>query len=171
MMEMENDDGKIENTDDNQNDENIDDEDGSNSESSGSDPETIRAEINNRMKRRRTTVLHRRSQRHTTLRISHPDVHLLYDHLLNQRDGRSFVILPELVSPTPFLLGTACRAEVAVHGPDGEGCWRVRVSGTVLPTTVAAIHRALQSTANGRLEVVAETDHRTSTLSALSFPH
>lgn len=129
--------------------------------------EQIRAEISARIKRRKLQKIHKRTQNHGLLRII--DVHDFADYLLNQRNGRAFVILPELVSPEPFLLGTQCRCEVVVHGEDAHGVARVKVGGLVMPEALGKMQSRLEGVAEVPLGLATETDPRTLTLSQLPF--
>lgn len=147
--------------------------DGENEEEDGDDDiekvEQIRAEISERIKRRKLKKIHKRTQNHGILRIT--DVHEFADYLLNQRNGRSFVVLPELVSPEPFLLGTRCRNEMVVHGGDVHGVHRVKMSGMLMPEGLGRLQRALEAGLGPevRLGLVTETDPRTVTLSQLPY--
>lgn len=99
-------------------------------------PRDIKAAILHRINRARKVQSKRRSAAPTTLRVTGKvAVHSLIDFIINQRDGRSYVILPELVAPTPFLHGTLCKSEMGVVGPILGGEYQVRLCGTIPPPT------------------------------------
>lgn len=129
--------------------------------------EQIRAEISDRIKRRKLKNIHKRTLNQGTLRII--DVHGFVDYLLNQKHGRSYVILPELVSPLPFLMGTCCKNEMAVHGADVNGVGRVRISGVLMPSAVAAVRKGVEGLLGSSVNMSSEVDPRTSTLSQLHY--
>jgi hypothetical protein len=149
------------------------DEDESDDEAEDSDnAEQIRAEISNRIKRRKLKSIHKRSLHQGSLCVK--DVHGFVDYLLNQKHGRSYVILPELVSPVPFLMGTCCRNEMVVHGADVNGVSRVRLGGVLMPSSVSGVRGGIEGLLGGAASpaVVAmssEVDPRTSTLSQLGY--
>lgn len=104
------------------------------------DPRKIREAINARLNRARKSVATKRSVAATTLIVrGELAVHGLVDFLLNQRDGKSYVILPELIAPGPFLHGALSRSELSVVGPILGGEYQVNVSGIVLPNATKLI--------------------------------
>jgi len=133
--------------------------------------DSIRAEISARIKRHKLAKIQQRTLNHQGL-IRILDVHAFVDYLMNQRNGKSFVILPELISPTPFLYGTYCRAEVVVHGRDVGGVERVKVSGVVLPEGVVRIRKTLENVLGEEgmpVGVALDSDPRTTALNQLPF--
>lgn len=130
------------------------------------DRNAIRMEISDRIKRCKLKKIRRRTQQNGSVRIR--DVHAFVDFLVNQRNGRSYVVLPELVSPVGFLHGTYCRNELVVHGADLDGVGRVRVTGAVLPEAVARIRATLETLlAPASIDVSCDADPRTLALTAL----
>jgi len=59
--------------------------------------------------------------------------------LLNQKNGKSFVIFPEFVAPCPFLYGTMCKSELTITGPVEKELYQIRVNGVVLPSALQFI--------------------------------
>lgn len=82
-----------------------------------------------------------KSQKKTPILVR--DVHVFVDFLLNQKDGRSFVILPELISPNPFLYGTLSKNEAVVYGPDAHSNYILKITGQVLPSSVENVVKTL----------------------------
>jgi hypothetical protein len=104
------------------------------------DPQLIKEAINRRINRARKTHSKRVSVASTTLSVSGEiSVHGLVDFLLNQRDGKSFVVMPELVAPGPFLHGTLSRTDLSVVGPIHGGDYQISGTGMVLPTAAEAL--------------------------------
>lgn len=98
------------------------------------DSKTIKSLIHDRLNKARTVQSRRRSTATVTLALrGEIAVHTLIDFILNQRDGKSFVIMPELISPGPFLYGTLCKSDLSVVGPILGGEYQVRLTGTLLP--------------------------------------
>lgn len=94
------------------------------------------------MQRSKVRRIGKKVARHQTIAIK--DVHVFVDYLLNQKDGKSFVLLPDLIAPHPFLFGTLCRNEAAVNGPDTQGFYRLKVDGLILPGTLRTILEGFQ---------------------------
>lgn len=134
---------------------------------SEADHDAIRAEITERIKKRKLKKIQRRSQQNWTVRIR--QVHEFVDFLINQRNGRSFVILPELIACYPFLHGTLCRNEMLVHGPDGQQVSRVKLSGALLPEAVYRVRMALHGLVSDDLRLASEPDLRTTALKTFPF--
>lgn len=110
------------------------------SEQENVDPRTIKDSINARLNKARKTQSKRRSVAAVTLTITGESaVHLLVDFIMNQRDGRSYVIIPELISPAPFLFGTLCKTELSIVGPILHGDYQVKATGLLLPEAAEEI--------------------------------
>lgn len=143
-------------------------EDGSDGEGEGLenvDPERIRARVDVRLRRGKVAKVKRtqQSSQHVLV-IRGSDVHVFVDYLLNQRDGRSTVLIPQLLAPMPFLYGALLRNEALVYGPDVSGVFRLKLQGQVLPGASARILRILQTHHDGALSLAGETDPRTEAL-------
>ena len=127
----------------------------------------IKNQINLRMHKNKVRRISKRVAKHQTILIK--DVHVLVDYILNQKDGKSFVLLPDLVSPRPFLYGTLCRNEASIHGPDLQGTYRLKLDGMILP----GAQRNLVEALNGQMDtqappqVSSALDPRTESLGAL----
>lgn len=100
------------------------------------DARAIKAAINRRVNRTRRRVSSRTSTAAPNVTVrGEGSVHALVDYLLNQRNGRSYVIIPQLLSPEPFLFGTQTRAELTINGPLESGdLYQVRANGLLLPS-------------------------------------
>ncbi len=130
--------------------------------------ELIRAEISERLKRRRLTRIQKRSAYQGTILVR--DAHSFLDYLINQKNGRSYIVLPELVSPMPFLYGTFCKNEMVVHGADVQGgLSRLKVNGTVMPDAVCRIKMVLAGMLEEEPSLAVEEDSRTSPFSRLDY--
>lgn len=104
------------------------------------DSKTLRKNINSRINR--TKITRTKSSAETSLTVKgEQSVHFLFDYIMNQKDGRSFVVLPELISPGPFLHGTLCRAEFNAVGPlAGSGQWQIEINkGVILPGLASSL--------------------------------
>jgi hypothetical protein len=132
------------------------------------DPERIRARVDVRLRRGKVAKVRRtqQSSRHVLV-VRGQDVHVFVDYLLNQKDGRSTVLIPQLLAPMPFLYGALLRNEALVYGPDATGMFRLRVQGQILPGAAAKIQRILQTHLGvDQLGVAGETDPRTEALTS-----
>lgn len=136
------------------------------------DPREIKRTINQRLNHTRQSISVRRSMAPSSLTVrGEAAVHCLVDFLLNQKDGKSYVIAPELVASGPFLYGTLCRPEISVQGPlaDGGG-YQMKVSGLVLPSAAAAlISEALPKDPAGTFKVATVHDERTDPFIAIQL--
>lgn len=129
------------------------------------DAKTVKSLVHDRLSRARKTQSRRRSAAAVTLTVrGEMGVHTLVDFILNQKDGRSFVILPELVAPGPFLYGTLCRSELSVVGPIVGGDHQARLGGGILLPTLckSILEQALvPPTGGGPLSLKPTIDDRT----------
>lgn len=135
------------------------------------DPLRLRAKINTRLQARRSRRLLGRARGAYSGRIQGAQhVHVLFDYLLNQRDGHSFVVWPELFSLGPFLHGTQCRNELvvkrAVDAQSLEQVSHILLRGNILP---AAVDRLLKQLSEMDVAVVSELDLRTRSLEQFVF--
>ena len=123
-----------------------------------------------RLKRRKLTKIKRRTQQHSRTLLTR-DVHGLIDFLLNQRDGRSYVLLPDLVAPFAFLHGAYQRTGLLLHPPDAQyGRSRLVLGGTVLPDAVAKVRLALGNILiKQAVHISMEADSRTVSLTSIPF--
>lgn len=132
--------------------------------------EHIRSIINNRLNRARRVGSAKLSAAATTISISgESNVHSLVDYLLNQRDGKSYVVLPELVAPGPFLFGTLCRTDISLIGPMGGEQYQVRLVGLILPHAAQSILDAVISETDARPGISVGSDLRTEPFISLSL--
>lgn len=137
------------------------------------DAKTVKNLVHDRLSRARKTQSRRRSAAAVTLTVrGEIGVHTLVDFILNQKDGRSFVILPELMAPGPFLYGTMCRSELSVVGPIVGGDHQIRLGGggsILLPTLCKSIlEQALVSSNEETVSLKPTIDDRTDAF--LPFP-
>ncbi len=144
------------------------------------DPRLIRRNIDRRVNRARRPNV--RSASTATVRLSiggQANVHTLIDYIINQKNGKSFVILPELVAPRPFLFATQFKSDVAVVGPLNDGTFQARLLGDlILPSAAALLQRTvLAAHASASKEAshpavfkqVAIPDERTDAFAALPY--
>jgi hypothetical protein len=136
------------------------------------DPRAINREIRERMSRTRLSRAKSSAETGVLVR-GDMNIGFLTDYIINQKDGRSFVILPELVSPGPFLNGTLCKAEFSAKGPLATtGDWVLEISGGLVWPSLAkavldAVH-ALESPVT--CEPLEEADPRTRAFRDVSYP-
>lgn len=120
------------------------------SEVESMDPKVIKTAIINRINHARKSQSKRRSVAPTSLKITGKTaVHSLVDFIINQRDGKSYVIMPEMIAPTPFLHGTLCKSEVTIVGPILGGEYQVKLSGILLPSTAQHFIDKIYESCNG----------------------
>lgn len=132
------------------------------------DARAIKAAINRRVNRTRRRASSRTSTAAPNVIVrGEGSVHALVDYLLNQRDGRSYVIIPQLLSPVPFLFGTQTRAELAINGPLDDGnpesgdLYQVRVNGLLLPSLQEDLIRETYRPNDGHFKLTTTMDPRT----------
>lgn len=132
----------------------------------------IKQEINDRLNRARRVQSRKRSVAASTLKImGEGAVHCLVDFIINQKDGRSYVILPEMIAPGPFLHGTLSRSDYAIIGPIMGGGYQVKISGTLLPKANRAINELVLECSKGQgpFHISCTVDERTEPFRALTL--
>lgn len=129
----------------------------------------IRRDINRRLQQTQKKASVRRSVATSTVLIQgEVDVHCLIDFLLNQKEGKSYVILPELIAPESFLYGTMERTDYTITGPIDEGRYQLKATGIILPPTFEKFIDGTYRPDDSAFAINLVTDPRTDAL--LSFP-
>jgi len=131
-------------------------------------PLAIRSEINERLNELRRKRATSQATGSNIFEVSGEGmVHLLVDFLLNQPDGRSYVVFPELLAPGPFQFGTLMRTEMQVQGPLASGDWQVQLSGRILPGLTLLVLE--QVAGEHDISIVQKTDESTENLGQQPF--